>query len=71
MEGQTQMENQFKTMMEAVQHFAPVVARYFASLVEAGLTRQEALALAVEWQKVVLATPERPTAGPQPSGAKA
>jgi len=45
---------QLQTAQQALEHLAPVVGCYMASLVEAGLARSEALLLVVEMQRAFL-----------------
>ena len=46
---------QLQTAQQALEHLAPVVGRYMALLVEAGLTRSEALLLVSALQQAFLA----------------
>ena len=52
--NQEAFHQQLQTAQQALEHLAPVVGRYMASLVEAGLTRSEALLLVVEMQRTFL-----------------
>ncbi len=44
----------YEKAMLAAELMAPIVARYAACLIEAGLTRAEALALAADFQRVAI-----------------
>lgn len=47
--------DQLEQLKAAVEALAPVVARYHSALVEAGLSRDEALQVVVAWQTALLA----------------
>lgn len=48
-------EEDLRALQKAVDHLAPLVARYMAGLIEGGLSRAEALELTKEWQRGLLA----------------